>query len=75
MKRETSMISSITRYAEAERPTDQQEHQRDPGGTPEDPVAHRIARRAGEWVGEHPLVCVSMGVALGVALGWFVKRK
>ena len=45
----------------------------DEGGL-EETVA-RWASMAGEAIGRHPKVTVAAAIALGIALGWWVKRK
>lgn len=38
-------------------------------------LAERITQQTTDWIGRHPLVCVSVGVALGATLGWLIKRR
>lgn len=38
-------------------------------------VADAMKRRARDLVAGHPEIAVATAVALGVVIGWFVKRK
>lgn len=38
-------------------------------------VLDRAAAQAGDWVGSHPVVSVAVGMAIGVTVGWLIKRR
>ena len=35
----------------------------------------QIMRVAGRWIGEHPVVCVSAAMAIGMVVGCLIKRR
>lgn len=41
----------------------------------ERPTWERVLRSTEQWLVEHPAICLSGAVIMGVALGWLVKRR
>jgi ElaB/YqjD/DUF883 family membrane-anchored ribosome-binding protein len=38
-------------------------------------VAQTAVKRSGQFVAEHPAICLTAAAAAGIAIGWWVKRK
>ena len=36
---------------------------------------HQLVNVIGDWIGQHPVLCVGVALSLGAALGCLVKRR
>lgn len=47
------------------------------GGDDRPPAKASVGVAAGvrDWVAERPVICISLAACLGVAIGWWIKRR
>lgn len=67
------MIAELEQQQRTQRMTGRPRHEQ-PGEVREAEHAGWMRNVEG-WIGDHPAMCIGAAVALGVTIGWLIKRR